>query len=127
MPPIVASRAEIQRRLAAGESQRAIAQALGISRWELWHVLQTPEEEPEPADEPEEAFEAQEPEPEEEPEAVTASEALTWLQAYAERVESQAQQAYAPWHTLKLVQELSTLLVAVIKELRANANDTDPD
>ena len=123
--PRVVDKDEIQRRLAAGESQRAIAQALGISRWELWHVLQTPEEEPEPEDEPEEAFEA-EPEPEEEPEAVTASEALTWLQAYAERVESQAQQAYAPWHTLKLVQELSTLLVAVIKELRANANDEIP-
>ena len=125
--PRVVDKDEIQRRLQGGETQRALAKSLGMSRWELWHVLQTPEEEPEPADEPEEAFEAQEPEPEEEPEAVTASEALTWLQAYAERVESQAQQAYAPWHTLKLVQELSTLLVAVIKELRANANDTHAD
>ena len=66
------------------------------------------------------------PDPEEEPEAVTASQALTWLQAYAERVESQAQQAYAPWHTLKLVQEMSTLVVAVIKELRAYAHDEVP-
>ena len=122
--PRVVDKDEIHQRLAAGETQRALAKSLGMSRWELWHVLQTPEPEPEP--EPEEAFEAQEPEPEEEPEAVTASQALTWLQAYAERVEHQAQQAYAPWHTLKLVQELSTLLVAVIKELRANANDEVP-
>ena len=123
MPQNGALRDEIHQRLAAGETQRALAKSLGMSRWELWHVLQTPEPEPEP----EEAFEAQEPEPEEEPEPVTASQALTWLQAYAERVESQAQEAYAPWHTLKLVQELSTLLVAVIKEIRAHANDADPD
>ena len=79
-----------------------------------------PDEGYEPGDVPD-ASEAEDPEP------VTASQALTWLQAYAERVEHQAQQAYAPWHTLKLVQELSTLMVAVIKELRAHANDPDPD
>ena len=124
MPQNGALRDEIHQRLAAGETQRALAKSLGMSRWELWHVLQTPE--PEPEEEPEEAFEAQEPEPEEEPEAVTASQALTWLQAYAERVESQAQEAYAPWHTLKLVQELSTLLVAVIKELARQCQRREP-
>lgn len=105
-------RDEIQQRLARGESQRAIASALGLSRHTIARVLAQPAEAPVPC-------EAKAPAAAPVPPAV----ALDWLEAHAERVAAQARTAYAPWHVLQLTQELSMLLVAVVKEVRHHAHD----
>ena len=126
MLSVLALRDEIRTRSAAGASQDAIAAALGVSRWKVRSVLQTPEE-VEPAA-PEEEPPAVREEPTHNPappeaEPLSAAQALAWLEAHAERVQSQANAAYAPWHTLHLVRELSAILVAVVKEIRHHAHD----
>ena len=127
MPPGMVDRDDIQRRIAAGETQRQVATALGITRWDVWHLLHAEAPEPEPRPAPAPTPPAPEPEPEPEPEPFSAAQAMEYLQTFAESVKKQAHEAYAPWHTLKLVIDLSDIVVAVIKELRHHANHPDPD